>query len=91
MYIQLLKFTCFISKGRRRDKNCFNLNTSDTTEILCFQIIFGQDIEIRTSNTNEVFIPESSTQEITPSIDDGIYLGGLGSQNKMISGKSKLR
>ena len=40
---------------------------------------------------NEVFIPESSTQEITPSIDDGIYLGGLGSQNKMISGKSKLR
>lgn len=55
------------------------------------KLIFGQNIEVKTSNLDEVFLPESSTQEITPSIDDGIYLGGLGSQNKMISGKSKLR
>lgn len=55
------------------------------------QLLFGQNIEVKTSNLDEVFLPESSTQEITPSINDGIYLGGLGSQNKMISGKSKLR
>lgn len=55
------------------------------------KLLFGQNIEVKTSNLDEVFLPESSTQEITPSINDGIYLGGLGSQNKMISGKSKLR
>ncbi|XP_061171533.1 uncharacterized protein LOC133181020 [Saccostrea echinata] len=55
------------------------------------KLIFGKKIEIKTSNPDEVFLPESSTQEITPSIDDGLYLGGLGSQNKMISGKNKLR
>lgn len=55
------------------------------------KLLFGQNIEVKTSNLDEVFLPESSTQEITPSINDGVYLGGLGSQNKMISGKSKLR
>lgn len=55
------------------------------------KLLFGQNIDVKTSNLDEVFLPESSTQEITPSINDGIYLGGLGSQNKMISGKSKLR
>ena len=56
------------------------------------QLTFETDrIAVRIDNGTDQFMPESSTQEISKSIDDGIFLGGLGVKSQLVTGKTKLR
>ena len=56
------------------------------------QLTFETDrIAVRIDNGTDQLLPESSTQEISKSIDDGIFLGGLGVKSQLVTGKTKLR
>ncbi|OWF52764.1 Laminin-like protein epi-1 [Mizuhopecten yessoensis] len=50
-----------------------------------------REIQATLDGVSDTFSPETSTQEIPPRIDDGIYVAGLGSKSQIISGKTKLR
>ncbi|XP_060082426.1 uncharacterized protein LOC132561742 [Ylistrum balloti] len=49
------------------------------------------EIEATLDGVPGTFSQETSTQEIPTRIDEGIYVGGLGSKSHIIAGKTKLR